>query len=76
MLVTKSMINNHIKYLSKFGTERIKDYTKFLLSFPDLTEYDKEFIALLPRNNVIGNATFEIICDIITKHNLWYTIYL
>lgn len=76
MLVTKSMINNHIDYLHKFGSIRIKDYAEFLLNKFDLSVIEKAYVRQLPEYYKTDCPRMTVFIDIMIELNLWYSLYL
>lgn len=67
MQVTKSMINNYVEYLRKFGTER---YKRYLINLGVLC-FSELYLDFNPFEH-----TFDEICQFLTNKNLWHTIYL
>lgn len=55
----------HIKYLNSFGSERFKNYCRWLL------EYCFDNLKLVP-----WIEEFEDLIQFLRKYNLWYTLYL
>lgn len=76
MLVTKSMINNHIDYLRKFESIRIKDYTEFLLNNFNFSVIEKAYIRQLSEYYKTDCPRMTVFIDIMIELNLWYSLYL
>ena len=70
------MINKHIQYLSKFGTERIRNYSKFLLNTYKFNYIQQKFIEDLPKYYKANDGKLLVFQKIMNYKNLWYTIYL
>ena len=71
------MVERYIKYLSKFGSERIKDYTKSLLVRSELNDNERNIVSELSEYYKSTNdPRLDQFCNILTTHNLWYTLYL
>lgn len=70
------MIRGYINYLQKFGTERIKHYSDFLLKYFNLSPIEKEYIRQLPEYYLEDCSRRQAFIDIMTELNLWYTLYL
>ena len=70
------MIQEHINYLRKFGTERIKLYVKYLLETFKFSSGQEEFIKEFPNYYKTDCPELLIFTKIFTLKNLWYTLYL
>lgn len=70
------MINSHVRYLRRLGTERIKDYINLLLSRYNFGIIEKAYIRQLPEYYNQDCPRMEKFVDIMTELNFWYTLYL
>lgn len=70
------MINNHVEYLRKFGTERIKDFSNFLLKKYNIGFIEKEYVRQLPEYYQDDCNRMKEFIKIMTELNLWSTLYL
>lgn len=71
------MIKNHLLYLSKFGSQRIKKYVRFLLDKFEFTDIEKENISVLSEYYKLqDDPRMDQLIKTLTTHNLWYTLYL
>jgi hypothetical protein len=69
------MRNIHIKYLQSFGSERIKQFAKYISSFKGLGVIERGYLSILSKHYK-GGEVFDVICDIFDENHLWYTIYV
>lgn len=76
MQATKSMINNYVSYLCKFGTVRIQKYRDSLLKRFEFGPIEKAYIKQLPEYYKQNCPRMEVFIKIMTENNLWYTMYL
>lgn len=70
------MLKQHLEYLSKFGSDRIQEYTDFLLRIFNFAPIEKAYIKQLPEYYRYECPRKEKFIEIMTKLNLWYTLYL
>ena len=71
-----SMKQEYIKYLHKFGTERIKSYSQYLLTNFKFTYIESRFIECLPNYYKKDDGNFYVFTQILNARDLWYTLYL
>ena len=75
-IVSLIMLEQHLEYLSKFGSIRIQKYSEFLLKHSALGTIERAYIKQLPEYYNEDCIRKQKFIEIMTELNLWYTLYL